>query len=171
MGRFISRNSLAIRIETKRSATCSRFQKSAPGGASLRGSYLIARRSRHRFKDLTFLALLLQRLLVALYCFDHWWFLFTGQSGLDRLTSHPTLCFYTHFEGFRLRVLAGIMGGRYVWPLTKKNVIFSQWCGIGVTSQFKLDVGFMMVEKDHTCRRLKSCGGRMLCAVVGCDAR
>ena len=29
----------------------------------------------------------------------------------------------------------------------------------------------MMAEKDHACRRLKSCDGRMRCAMVGCDAR
>ena len=28
-----------------------------------------------------------------------------------------------------------------------------------------------MAEKDHACRRLKSCDGRMRCAMVGCDAR
>ena len=30
---------------------------------------------------------------------------------------------------------------------------------------------YMMVEKDHACRRLKSCDGRTRCAMVGCDAR
>ena len=29
----------------------------------------------------------------------------------------------------------------------------------------------MMAEKDHACRRLKSCDGRMRSAMVGCDAR
>ena len=30
---------------------------------------------------------------------------------------------------------------------------------------------YMMAEKDHACRRLKSSDGRMRCAMVGCDAR